>query len=426
MAQRTSTHNDSDGPLSVLTDFFARYGLAFVMVASYFGSGSVFIASSAGVQYGYALLWAIGGAVLLGFMAQDMSARLGIFGDSLTDFMRRKLGRGGATALAVLLSVGCVAWGLELTAAVGKGISLLFGGVVGWMPLAVVTALLAMVVGILGYSYVERIMTGMMLGLLVAYLVVATAATPDLGDIAAGFVPGVPEAGAVTLVVGILGTTALWPNFFLEATLVEEKGWNSASDLSDIRQDLGVGYMVGGLTTVAIVVAAAAILRPAGITQLDNFLTPGLALADILGEWAMVLFIVGAVAAAFNSIIPILWAPAYMIPKAMGIDVTSEDRTFRLVYVVGVAISGLSPLVHIFFGLSVVDMIILFPAYNGVVGLPITAALLLWAVNDSETMGEYTNGWKLNVLNSALVVLALYLAVSSAEGVFAAIFGGGL
>lgn len=426
MAQGTTSTSKSDELLSTLSDFFARYGLAFVMVASYFGSGSVFIASSAGVRYGYALLWAIGGAVLLGFMAQDMSARLGIFGDSLTDFMRRKLGRTGATAVAVLLSGGCVAWGLELTAAVGKGISLLFGEAVGWMPLAVVTAFLAMVVGILGYSYVERIMTGMMLGLLVAYVAVATAAKPDIGAIATGFVPGVPEAGAITLVVGILGTTALWPNFFLEATLVEEKGWTDESDLKDIRQDLGIGYAVGGLTTVAIVVAAAAILRPAGITELATFLTPGLALADILGEWAMYLFIVGAVAAAFNSIIPILWAPAYMIPKAMGHDVTSEDRTFRLVYVAGVALTALSPLVSIVFGLSVVDMIILFPAYNGVVGLPITAVLLLWAVNDSETMGEHTNGWKLNVLNSALVILALYLAISSAEGVFSAIFGGGL
>lgn len=49
--------------------FFNKYGLSFIMVASYFGSGSVFIASQAGVEYGYVLLWAVVGAVLLGFMA---------------------------------------------------------------------------------------------------------------------------------------------------------------------------------------------------------------------------------------------------------------------------------------------------------------------------------------------------------------------
>ncbi|EJN61456.1 Nramp family divalent metal transporter [Halogranum rubrum] len=407
-----------------ITEFFRRYGLAFVMVASYFGSGSVFIASSAGVRYGYGLLWAVVGAVLLGFMAQDMSARLGIFGEPLMVFARRKLGKPLATAVAILLSVGCVAWCLELTAAVGKGVSVLLGGAVGWQPLALVTGGLAIVVGILGYGWVERVMTGMMLGLLVAYVAVAGAAGPSLTDMAAGFVPTIPAAGAVTLAAGILGTTALWPNFFLESNLVQQKGWTDESAVSSMRTDLSIGYAVGGLTTIAIVVVAAAVLRPAGVTELATFLTPGEALATVLGDWAMAAFIVGAVAAAFNSIVPIMWAPAYMIPHAYGMDVTADDRVFKLLYAGLVALGSLSPLVHIAFGLSVVDMIILFPAYNGVVGLPITAVLLLWAVNDSETMDGHANGWKLNVVNSLLVLLSIYLAISSAEGVFSAIFSG--
>jgi manganese transport protein len=407
-----------------ISEFFRKYGLAFVMVASYFGSGSVFIASSAGVRYGYGLLWAVVGAVLLGFMAQDMSARLGIFGEPLMMFARRKLGRPLATAIAVLLSVGCVAWTLELTAAVGKGISVLTNGAVGWQPLALVVGGVAIVVGILGYGWVERVMTGMMLGLLVAYVAVAGAASPSLPSLAAGFVPTVPAAGAVTLAAGILGTTALWPNFFLESNLVGQKGWDDESDVASMRTDLGIGYAVGGVTTIAIVVVAAAVLRPAGVTELATFLTPGEALASVLGDWAMVAFIVGAVAAAFNSIIPIMWAPAYMIPQAYGMEVTADDRAFKLIYAGLTALGSLSPLVHLAFGLSVVDMIILFPAYNGVVGLPITAILLLWAVNDRETMGEHKNGWKINVANSLLVLLAVYLAISSAEGVFSAIVSG--
>jgi Mn2+/Fe2+ NRAMP family transporter len=81
-------------------NFFDKYGLSFVMVASYFGSGSIFIASQAGVEYGYILIWAVIGAVLLGFMAQDMSARLGIYGDTLMTFIRNKLGKNGALTLA--------------------------------------------------------------------------------------------------------------------------------------------------------------------------------------------------------------------------------------------------------------------------------------------------------------------------------------
>ena len=410
-----------------VSGFFEKYGLALVMVASYFGSGSVFIASSAGVRYGYTLLWAVVGAVLLGFLAQDMSARLGIHGESLATFAREKLGSTLATAIMVVLSAGCVAWTLELTAAVGKGIVVLLGlQGVGWQPFAYMTGLAAIVVGVLGYDMVERIMVAMMFVLLAAYLVVAGASSPDLAAAAAGFVPSLGSSGSMALAVSILGTTALWPNFFLESELVDRKGWTTRADVPTMRRDLAIGYTVGGITTIAIVVVAAAVLRPAGYEQLQTFITPGRALAEILGDWAMAVFLAGTLAAAFNSIVPIMWAPAYMISNALGGGFAGNDRAFKVIYVGGVALGSLSPLVHRYLGLSVVDMILLFPAYNGVVGLPVTAILLFWAVNDSDVMGEHTNGWKLNALNSALILLAVYSTWSAGQTVIEAILSGGL
>jgi len=120
-------------------NFFDRYGLSFIMVASYFGSGSIFIASQAGVEYGYVLIWAVIGAVLLGFMAQDMSARLGIFGDTLMTFIRNKLGKQLSLGIALFLSIGCIAWTLALTGAVGMSFEVLTGGALSWQPIAVVT-----------------------------------------------------------------------------------------------------------------------------------------------------------------------------------------------------------------------------------------------------------------------------------------------
>ena len=420
----TKPDNDIErsGPVQ---GFFGKYGLAFVMVASYFGSGSIFIASSAGVRFGYALIWAVVVATAIGFFAQDMSARLGIFGEPLMSFVRRKLGTPAALAIALWLTVGCIAWTLELTAAVGAGMSQLIGGAIGWQPLAVVTGVLAILAGVRGYVALEHLMTGMMFLLLFIYLAVAGASGPDLGAMAAGLVPGEAlAAGAVTLVAGILGTTALWPNFFLESILVREKGWSRPEDVPVMRRDLVFGYTVGGVITVAVLVVAAAILRPQGITQLDSFLTPGFALAEVLGEWAMVLFVVGAVAAAFNSIVPIMWAPAYMIPEAIGHDPDSESREFKWVFVVTTALGTLSPLVHHLTGLTVIEMIILFPTFNGIFGLPLTVILLLWAVNDRETMGEARNTLWLNIAGGVLVALSLGLAVLSFRGFATAVSGG--
>lgn len=404
---------------------FRKYGLAFVMVASYFGSGSVFIASQAGVMHGYTLLWAVVGAALLGFMAQDMSARLGIHGTSLMTFVRRKLGSGPALAVAVFLSVGCVAWTLGLVAAVGAGVAALTGGAVAWQPVAVVATVLAIIVGLLGYRLVEVVMTVLMLVLMVVYVVVAVPSRPDLTALAVGFVPTPDALGTVAIAAGLLGTTALWPNFFLESILVDEKGWTEASDLSTVRTDLAIGYAVGGITTIAILVAAAALLRPLGYTELETFLTPGEALVEVLGTWAMVLFITGVIAAAFNSIIPIMWTPAYIIPEAVGTTVDQSDRLFKLLFAGGTAIGVLSPLISAVLELSVIDMVILFPTYNGIFGLPLAAVLLFWAVNDHETMGDNRNTLPLNVVNAVLVVLAVVLAVFAVQDFLELLFGGG-
>ncbi|TYL37579.1 iron transporter [Natronococcus pandeyae] len=397
----------------VVTDFATKYGLAFVMVASYFGSGSVFIASQAGVMHGYTLLWAAVGAALLGFMAQDMSARLGIHGTSLMIFVREKLGRPLALTIALFLSIGCIAWTLGLVAAVGAGVSFLTGGAVAWQPIAVVATLGAIGVGLFNYNKVENLMIAMMLALLVVYVAVALPSGANPGDVALGFVPTTASMGALVMAAGLLGTTALWPNFFLESILVEEKGWTKESDVIDARRDLAMGYAVGGLATIAILIVAAAVLRPMGFEQLDSFLTPGEALVDVFGTWAMVLFVGGVTAAAFNSIIPIMWAPAYIIPQAAGYDVDQSDRLFKMLFAGLTGVGILSPVVSATLDLSVVDMVILFPMYNGIFALPIATILLFWAVNDRGTMGEYRNGKKLNAVNALLVLLAVVLAALS-------------
>jgi len=409
----------------LIANFFDRYGLSFIMVASYFGSGSIFIASQAGVEYGYVLIWAVIGAVLLGFMAQDMSARLGIFGDTLMTFIRRKLGKKGALIVALFLSIGCIAWTLGLTAAVGKGVEILTGGALSWQPIAIVTGICPMLVGILHYDYVEKVMTGMMFLLLILYLIVAGASGPSWIDTAKGFIPSIPDTGAMLLGAGILGTTALWPNFFLESILVREKGWSGTKHLKMMRSDLIMGYTVGGLITLAIIIVAAAVLRPAGYTELSSFIAPGEALEIVLGRWAMIIFLLGVIAAAFNSIVPIMWTVPYMILEALNIDhKDGESRAFKLIFSGGILLGMFSPLVSHITGLNVVEMVTLFPAYNGVFGLPVTAIFLFWAVNDNNMMGRNTNSWHLNVVNIMLVLFSLYIAVNSGSGVLKAIFGG--
>lgn len=151
------------------------------------------------------------------------------------------------------------------------------------MPIAVIIGLLAIITELMNYDRIEQVMIAMMLGLLVIYVSIADLSVPSLAATLGGFVPHLP-GGSLTLVVAIFGTTALWPNFFLESNLVAQKGWTNATDVSTMQHDLGIGYAVGGLTTIAIVIVTTAVLQPAGYTQLESFIMPGVALSAILGD----------------------------------------------------------------------------------------------------------------------------------------------
>src|SRR5699024_3584888 len=332
--------------------------------------------------------------------------------------IRKKVGKKVGLFIALFLSIGCILWNIELTAAVGKGFEVLAGGAVSWKPVAVITGILAVLVGILDYKHVEKVMTGLMFVLLILYVIVWGASDPSWTETARGLIPSIPDTGALVVGAAILGTTALWPNFFLESILVKEKGWTDSSHLKPMRRDLMLGYTIGGIITLAIIIVAAAVLRPAGYTELTSFIDPGHALEMVLGKWAMIIFLIGVIAAAFNSIVPIMWTVPYMILESLDIDhKNGTSKEFKLIFIGTTALGVFSPLVASVTGLSIVEMITLFPAYNGVFCLPITAVFLYWAMNDNKLMGTQTNSWQLNIANIILVVFSIYIAISSGKGV---------
>lgn len=58
-------------------------------------------------------------------------------------------------------------------------------------------------------------------------------------------------------------------------------------------------------------------------------------------------------------------------------------------------------------------------------GLPITAAVPFWAVNDETVMGEHRNSHLMNACNAVLVLLAFGLATLSVASLLDLLIGGG-
>lgn len=414
--------------MEMIRNFYEDYGVSFVIVASYFGSGSIFIATAAGARFGYSVLWMIPVAVAVGYIKLDMAGRLGIHSNtSLASFIGKKVGRVPAYILGAVLTTGCIAWGLELFAAMGMCVQIFSGGLVNWMWFIPVAGILVLVLGFQRYGVVEKVMTALLITIFVLYLALFVASNPSIAKIARGYMGRLPS-GSLTFLVAFLGTKALWPNDFLESVFTERKNWSGEEGVNNMRKDLLIAKPLWGilLATLMVIGAAAVLHERLGVTGLETFIDVVDPLRIGIGVWAAVIFLACIFIAAYNSQIPILWTPAYLFLGARGRDNPDIDsRGFRTIYALIVAVSMTSPLFTIFFGLSPVDQIILFPAYNGAVALPITVTFLLWAVNDEEVMGEHRNSWLMNLLAVPVVIAVILAAIFGAPDLFRLLTGGG-
>lgn len=103
---------------------------------------------------------------------------------------------------------------------------------------------------------------------------------------------------------------------------------------------------------------------------------------DRFGTWAFFAFLVGAGAASFSSATGTLFGAGYMVPQAFGYETTFCDDRFRAVVHGLIALSVvLAVAVLTTTDLSPVELAIVMPAVNGVIGLPFTVLALYGAVD---------------------------------------------
>ncbi len=401
------------GSDNIITRFFKEYGLGFVIAAGFFGSGTIYILCASGVEFGYKLLWAIVLSGLVGIKAQSMSILLGIHRKPLMTLISEKIGRGPATIIAVYLCCLATLWILQLRAADGMALSYLLGQRISWIPLNYVVMILAIVfVTANVYSRLEKFITGILFITVLCFIGIAFMTAPEAGEFLSGFVPRLSDpqmpARYLILLVSIVGTTVLWPNFFLQSTIVKEKGWINANDYRFAVRDTVLGFTVGVMGSGAILIGSAAIIRPLGIATIETFITPALVLSETIGYMGSVLFLVGLFLAAFNSSIVITTTMVYILHQAVGKPVKFGDRSFLALFIIISVIGSLFPEVTRLTGLSVVDAIILFPGVNGALGLPLVM-LLMFGFKYALSRDQQRPWRNLSNLADVLIVLLTFI-----------------
>ncbi len=382
-------------------------GPGVLVAAAFIGPGTVTTATLAGARHGTTLLWALVFATIATIVLQEMSARLGLAtGSGLGQALRSVsgppwLGVTLASLAAVAVVGGAAAYQAGNLTGAGLGLESATG-----VPLRVWVAIGAILAGALlwtgQYRLVERVLAACVALMGVVFLATALLVVPHIGDVVSGmFVPRLPR-GAEFTALALIGTTIVPYNLFLHAAVVRER-WSSVEDLPAVRRDLMLAIGLGGVVSAAVVVTASAALDGAEVRSASDMAGQ---LRPLLGPWAGHAFAVGYAAAGITSAITAPLAAAYTLLDSLGQrrDVTSPLA--RSVWAGCIFVGAGAALI----GFRPVPLIVLAQLVNGLV-LPIVAVVLLVAMNDRSRLGEQVNGWRGNVVGSAVVFLCIVLGL---------------
>ncbi len=388
---------------------FRKIGPGFLIAAAFIGPGTITTCTLAGVNYGYALLWALGISIITTVVFQEMAARIGILTQrGLADSFRSVIRVPWIRLLITIVILSAIVVGnaayeagniggavLGLEALTGTGPSPAYSWAVG-----------AVVFGLLyagSYKLLEKIFVALVMVMSLSFILAAVMTGPDAMEIFRGvFIPSLPE-GSLFTVVALIGTTVVPYNLFLHASLVSEK-WDSVSDLKAIRLDTILSISLGGLISMAIVISASA----AGLTQVNSGLDLARGLEPLYGQASAYFLGIGLFAAGITSALTAPLAASYVAASCFNWEGGLTSLRFRSVWAVILIIGVVSQSI----GIRPIEIITFAQVANGLL-LPVICIFLLWVVNQSGVMGNYRNKTWQNGLAGLLLLFILILGIKS-------------
>lgn len=381
-----------------------------LVAAAFIGPGTVTTCTKSGASAGYTLLWAMLFSTIATIVFQEMASRLGIvtqkgLGENIRDRIKNPILKTIAIVIVIVaIFVGNCAY------ETGN----LTGGILGIkavMP-SVSTAVIVVILSVLAvlllwsgnYKRIEKFLTGLVILMSVVFLVTAIASKPDWGAVIKGlFVPSMGENDLMTI-VGLIGTTVVPYNLFLHASSSSER-WKSGNkeDVINARIDTVISIGLGGLVSMAIIVAASANLHGTG-AEISNGADMALAVEPILGSWAKWFIAIGLLAAGFSSAITAPLAAAFATTGSLGMEKDMKSNKFRAIWLVVIVIGAV---LAIGLGASPTELILVAQAANAII-LPLIAFFVLYCVN-SKSMGEFKNGIFSNVLGIVIIIVCCFI-----------------
>jgi len=392
-----------------------RPGPAMLVTAAFIGPGTVTACASAGIGFGYALLWALMFATVATIILQNMAARVAIVtGQGLAEAILAAASSlpvrwAMAALIFAALGIGNSAYQAGNISGTGLGLALLgLGDATLAPPLrALAVGGLAAALVIAGKpAWLEKLLIALVLAMSLAFIGGLLVIDVDWSSAARGLLPALP-ADSLFTAIALIGTTVVPYNLFLHAASVRGQFSADRQGIAAASLDTAVSVTLGGLLSMAIVImgAATSALPSVGAGPLDEV---ALRLEALFGSPARIVFALGLVGAGFSSALTAPLATGYVLAEMMGGSSDPERRTriFKRTALAVIAIGTAFAVLAV----NPVELILIAQSANGLL-LPILAVFLLWVASRRQSLGSFANGPLANLAGGSVVLVCTLLGL---------------
>ncbi|MGE8174975.1 NRAMP family divalent metal transporter [Pseudomonas fluorescens] len=360
--------------------------------------------SQAGAQFGLNMLWAMPLTFPLMAAVQLMCANLGrVTGKGLAANIKTAFSPAVLKSVVLLLLIANTLNIAADVAAMGEVAELVSGINRHLMTTAFVFGTLALQMFVPYHRYVF-FLKWLTLSLLAYAAVLFTVHIPwEQVALRTVWPRFTPDATAAAVVVALFGTT-ISPYLFFWQTSEEVEDMQRKShsaplnqdarsarkELRRIRWDTWSGMLYSNITAYFIILATAATLHVAGVTDINTAAQAASALRPLAGDFAYLLFALGILGVGMIGVPVLAGSGAYALSEAMGWHEGLERkvRNARGFYSI-IAISVLAALAIQYSPISPMKALFWSAVINGVVAVPLMVVIIM-TVSKKSVMGDFT------------------------------------
>lgn len=399
----------------------AAVGPGLFLIGYNIGTGSVVTMAKAGAEHGMVLLWAVALSCIFTYVMMVAYGKVTIVTgktalNNYRNFMP-KYNIGFLLAIYVMIAlilgellslVGIVGIVTEL---LQEGTRLLFGG----SGLSTFWLTVFMVIGLIylfwsgEYRTFEKVLTFFVIFMALSFILVFFLVKPNLGAIATGLVPKIPNVpGAMGLIAAMAGTTVSAAVFIIRSTVVAEKGWG-LDNLKGEKRDSAVSAGMMFFLSAMIMAVAAGTLHVMGL-KLTNTVELISLFEPLGGKVAAFVLILGITAAGISTIFPIVLIAPWLIADFTGKPRNIKSPLFRVLGIGGIMLAFITQIIE----QRPPAVMIFAQAFQAVI-LPAVVIPIIYLINSKQVMREYTAKARMNVMLVATLsfgLLTSYLAIA--------------